>query len=213
MNEFKFRTIHEINKELGDRGYSHYNIQEVYDALKNIRVPDIHRKVIKEQFWDMFIFDAILGNAHRTEENWGYFVDSSGCYHVSNLFANEYCLTIQEDWRDADLERKKELLLRNLIIEDSEIKENQSEVEYLSIYKSVLENASKDSIFEERLERIQKAFTVKEIGAIIFKIVTAIDFLENWEQEYYIYVVVVRYAYMIQCKSFQEIWDSIKDYL
>ena len=212
-DSLKFETLNRINNNLGERGYKSYTLRNVYRTISSLNASNSNKTEIKEQFWDMLIFDAILGNTPRMDTDFGYFVDDIGCYYDAPIFSNDSCLKIQDKWKNSDVEEKRVLALKNLVAVDSsftpEVDEDWCRVDY----KSIIEASAYDAVFKERLERISKSYTAKDIGGIIFRIVDSIDFLENWEKEYYIYIVVLRYACFIQNRSFSEIWNSVKDYL
>jgi hypothetical protein len=65
-----------------------------HPLLKNI-------KGLKERFWDMFIVDALIGNADRNNSNWGILITSDGQKKIAPVYDNGNCLN--DKWDDKKL--------------------------------------------------------------------------------------------------------------
>lgn len=82
--------------EVGDSGLErdHDSYQYTYDDIvamleENRRITNVRETV--EKFWDLYVYDALLGNFDRHGANWG-FIKKDGGYRMAPIFDNGSCL-------------------------------------------------------------------------------------------------------------------------
>lgn len=65
-----------------------YTLRDILDIIqKNHKMSEIMRLLAEEQFWQMFVCDAILANRDRHPGNWGY-ITGPGVYEPAPIFDN-----------------------------------------------------------------------------------------------------------------------------
>lgn len=62
-------------------------LSDVLAAIDKI-APSGEKAAVRERFWDMFVVDALIGNADRNNENWGFLFDSAGRSEIAPVFDN-----------------------------------------------------------------------------------------------------------------------------
>lgn len=70
---------------VSDKSYTYDDI--VYMINKHTKISDEHKKQALEQFWDMCMLDAILGNRDRHHGNWGYICKGNE-YRITKIYDN-----------------------------------------------------------------------------------------------------------------------------
>lgn len=62
-------------------------LSDILAAIDSIDVP-IPKDAMRERFWDMFVVDAFIGNADRSNENWGLLVDEGRNVSLAPVYDN-----------------------------------------------------------------------------------------------------------------------------
>ena len=115
-----------IDTELSD-------IMEVIDETKKLtQINLVIVDDIKENFWNMFIIDSLIGNTDRHNGNWGLLVNTkSNQARFSPIYDWGSCLNLMLE--DKQIEYISEVELKNLAINCySCIKENGKKINYMS---------------------------------------------------------------------------------
>ena len=143
-----------IETELAD-------IMEVIEENKMIDT-----KKTKQEFWDMFVIDSIIGNTDRHNGNWGFLLNKkTGEIEFSPIYDCGSCLNPMLE--DEEIKRINEIELKNLAINCySCLKENGKKINYMSFIKQMKN--------EECNKAIKRIFAKIDID----KIKTFIDNIE-----------------------------------
>ena len=144
-----------IETELAD-------IMEVIEENKMIDT-----KKTKQEFWDMFVIDSIIGNTDRHNGNWGFLLNKkTGEIEFSPIYDCGSCLNPMLE--DEEIKRINEIELKNLAINCySCLKENGKKINYMSFIKQMKN--------EECNRAIKRIFAKIDIN----KIKTFIDNIES----------------------------------
>ena len=144
-----------IETELAD-------IMEVIEENKMIDT-----KKTKQEFWNMFVIDSIIGNTDRHNGNWGFLLNKkTGEIEFSPIYDCGSCLNPMLE--DEEIKRINEIELKNLAINCySCLKENGKKINYMSFIKQMKN--------EECNRAIKRIFAKIDIN----KIKTFIDNIES----------------------------------
>ena len=80
--------------------YTNGNTTDLKEVLSTVKNHPILKDIpeIESHFWNMFVVDALIGNADRNNYNWGIITDMSGEYiRIAPVFDNGNCLSDKWD--------------------------------------------------------------------------------------------------------------------
>ena len=108
-------------------------LNDIMEVIEESKMIDAEST--KQNFWDMFIIDSLIGNTDRHNENWGFLLNkNTGNIEFSPIYDCGSCLNPMLE--DEDLNKINEIELKNLAINCySCIKENGKKINYMSFIK------------------------------------------------------------------------------
>ncbi len=170
-----------IETELAD-------IMEVIEENKMIDT-----KKTKQEFWDMFVIDSIIGNTDRHNGNWGFLLNKkTGEIEFSPIYDCGSCLNPMRE--DEEIKRINEIELKNLAINCySCLKENGKKINYMSFIKQMKN--------EECNKAIKRIFAKIDIN----KIKTFIDNIESMSKirkNFYKQIIEKRYEILKEVNEY-----------
>lgn len=147
---------------------------------------NIDLKQLKEQFWNMFIIDCLIGNEDRHNGNWGFLKDIN---EEKLTFAPIYdcgsCLfSVYTD------EKMQECLKDNTKMQDcikntsSAIRDNGAKIKYFEFVTSLKNEHSNNALI-----RMYDRINLDEI----FKLINNIEVISNIRKEFYCKVIEGKY--------------------
>ena len=94
-----------------DRGNQH-NLQDIKDLMRRMILSKVFKTDWRQWWVDALLFDALIGNTDRHQDNWGFVIQTNGLsLRLSPLFDNgtslghERLIDKVEGWTDADVNR------------------------------------------------------------------------------------------------------------
>ena len=157
-------------------------LSDILNVLDENKI--INSAKIKEKFWNMFIIDALIGNTHRHNGNWGFLVDNQTKeVEFAPIYDCGSCLNPMID--DNKIEKLKENEIKNLAINCySCLKENGKKINYMTYIK--------DAINEECNKAIIRVF--KDINIVkINNFISEVSCMSNVRKEFYKKLINIRY--------------------
>ena len=108
-------------------------LNDIMEVIEESKMIDAEST--KQNFWDMFIIDSLIGNTDRHNGNWGFLLNkNTGNIEFSPIYDCGSCLNPMLE--DEDLNKINEIELKNLAINCySCIKENGKKINYMSFIK------------------------------------------------------------------------------
>ena len=157
-------------------------LSDIIEVLKMNNIIDINNTL--ENFWNMFIIDALIGNTDRHNGNWGFLLNKKT---NKILFAPIYdcgsCLNPMLD--DSDIDKLDEVEIKNIAINSySCIKENGKKINYMSFIKKASNKECNEAIM-----RIFNNIKILEINAFIDNQ----DCISNIRKQFYKKIIKYRY--------------------
>ena len=88
-------------------------LNDIMEVIEESKMIDAEST--KQNFWDMFIIDSLIGNTDRHNENWGFLLNkNTGNIEFSPIYDCGSCLNPMLE--DEDLKKINEIELKNLAI-------------------------------------------------------------------------------------------------
>lgn len=200
-----------------------YTYEEVIDMIdKHLKMSDTVKQKAKEQFWQMFICDAILGNRDRHKNNWGYLSNGKECRlaplydNGSSLFPDVYKVINQYA---SDFESRKEFMYDRvykfpacLLMEIRKDTSTNRLRAFRTNYAQVLKDLRKYRILAAMVKRLKEKYTDKDIFNIMQGIVRDIP-LNNIYKRFYIEIVTLRFKCLILRQDFDKAYKQVEGWL
>ncbi|MFK5883863.1 MAG: HipA domain-containing protein [Candidatus Izemoplasma sp.] len=173
-----------------DRDVYRYTYDNIIEMLEeNRKITNVKDTV--EKFWDLYIYDALLGNFDRHGSNWG-FLKENGKYRMSPIFDNGSCLfpRIVTDKQCREIMNSKaELDKRTYKFPTSQIKIGRKKSSYFDVIASL-----KYKECNEALKRIYIKIDIKKIK----KFINSLDFISSVQKEFYSTIIENRYKNILR---------------
>lgn len=180
-----------------------------------LKMPNIRKELAKQQFWDMIICDAILGNIDRHVGNLG-FLSKNGKHTLAPLYDNGNIIfygayAIIDEYRNP-LTRKE--LMHKCIHDEKKpfynIKKPDGSV--TNDYYEMFTGLSVDRPFAKAVRRFKSKFTWQNIFEVIHKVADKtylpIDYI-NFCVEY----VTIRYRCIVLRDDFDTAFNEVEELL
>ncbi len=195
---------------VSDKSYTYDDI--VYMINKHTKISDEHKKQALEQFWDMYMLDAILGNRDRHHGNWGYICKGNE-YRITKIYDNGASLfpnvnnkmnEYRKDRKNFLFERCEKFPASLLMIYDEKEKRNKrtNYYEYIGNYKKYKEmEIAYNKIKNIGLEKIYDTIKAASNNELIPELL----------RKFYIDIVCIRYMHIIERLNFDECYRRLLD--
>ncbi len=173
-----------------DRDAYQYTYEDIIEMLEeNKKLTNVTETI--ERFWDLYIFDALLGNFDRHGANWGFVKKING-YRMAPIFDNGSCLfpRITTDKQCLNIINSEvELDKRTYTFPTSQIKLGKNKSSYYEVISSL-----KFKECNEALKRVYNKIDIKKIE----KFIDILDFITPIQKEFYKTIIKHRYKKIIQ---------------
>ena len=171
---------------VSDKSYTYDDI--VYMINKHTKISDEHKKQALEQFWDMYMLDAILGNRDRHHGNWGYICKGNE-YRITKIYDNGASLFPNVNNKMNEYKKEK----RN---------KRTNYYEYIGNYKKYKEmEIAYNKIKNIGLEKIYDTIKAASNNELIPELL----------RKFYIDIVCIRYMHIIERLNFDECYRRLLD--
>ncbi|MDD3339775.1 MAG: HipA domain-containing protein [Lachnospiraceae bacterium] len=186
-----FNGVGDSSLDISEKKYL-YEYEDIICMIEaNVKLTDIAET--EEQFWKMFVVDALLGNFDRHGSNWG-FIKNDNVYRMAPVFDNGSCLFPQlntDEKIQAILSSQEEMEKRTYQFPTSQIKRRGKKSSYYDIINSLQYEGCNHA-----LKYIVDKYDAKKIG----------DFIEKTP-----FITALRkdfYKKMIQIRFEKILWES-----
>ncbi len=138
----------------------------------------------KNNFWDMFVIDSIIGNTDRHNGNWGFLVnDESNEISFAPIYDCGSCLNPMLE--DKDIELLNETEIKNLAINCySCIMINRKKINYMTYIKS-----RKNEELNKAVDRVFERIDINKINSFIDEI----SCISDTRKTFYKKIISLRY--------------------
>ena len=165
---------------------------ELTDILETIEKQQfVNPELLLENFWNVFVVDAFLGNFDRHNGNWGFIVDmKSQTAEIAPIYDCGSCLLPQADEKvmKAVLENETELNARIYQFPTSAIKNNGRKINYYDFLMSAEHEACNEAIL-----RIVPRIDMEKICAFVDEV----PYISDLQKEFYKTYIYARYEAVI----------------
>lgn len=158
---------------------------EINDIMKCLEeIKNIDLNIVKENFWDMFIIDSLIGNTDRHNGNWGFILNKkNNTLEFSPIYDCGSCLNpLLEDNELSNLSREE---IKNLVLNCySVLKINNNRINYMEFIKKHDNNDCNNAI-----KRIFNKIKISEISNLI----DSINCISDIRKKFYKDIITMRY--------------------
>lgn len=183
-----------------DREAYRYTYEDIIEMLEeNKKITNVMETV--EKFWDLYIYDALLGNFDRHGSNWG-FLKENGKYRMAPIFDNGSCLfpRITTDKQCLEIiNSEKELSKRTYKFPTSQIKLRSRKSSYFDVISSLEYKEC-----NEALKRIYAKINIEKIE----KFINSLEFISTIQKEFYNKIIEYRYKNIIKYSYLKLVGES-----
>lgn len=169
---------------------------EVSDILNVVEESEmINGEDTKENFWNMFVVDSLIGNTDRHNGNWGFLLNrKTKQIRFAPIYDCGSCLNPMQD--DSEIEKLTESEIKNLAINCySCLKENGKKINYRNYMKS-----AKNEECNKAIRRVFKKINLAQI----YQLIDGIECMSNSRKEFYKKIICLRYEIIKETYDFLE---------
>lgn len=177
-----------------------YFISEILHIFEKIHNMDF--RLVSRDFWEMVLFDAILGNNDRHPGNWSI-VKKGNERSLSPIYDNGACL-FPRAMREFGEDRRNWLIVRTLLFPNSKImwddpEKKKSRMSYIGLVNS---NIVPEYILNE--------FRQMDIESVLDQLRKENDWLSEKDWEFYYTVIKIRFLVIIQGMDFDIAYQKLE---
>lgn len=177
-----------------------YFISEILHIFEKIHNMDFNS--VAKDFWEMVLFDAILGNTDRHSGNWSI-VKKGNKRLLSPIYDNGACL-FPRAMREFGEDRRNWLIVRTLLFPNSKImlddpEKKKSRMSYIGIINSGIVP-----------EYILNEFRQMDIESVLDQLRKENDWLSEKDWEFYYTVIKLRFLVIIQGMDFNTAYQELE---
>ena len=157
-------------------------LADIMEVIEENKMIDTEKT--KQEFWDMFVIDSIIGNTDRHNGNWGFLLNKNTReIEFSPIYDCGSCLNPMLE--DEEIKKINEIELKNLAINCySCLKENGKKINYMSFIKQMKN--------EECNKAIKRIFAKIDIDKIK-KFIDNIECMSKIRKNFYKQIIERRY--------------------
>ena len=214
LHTFKDTKQSSEDTDLADKEYTYQDVLYLID--KHLKLDEQTKKKAKEQFWDMYIADAILGNRDRHWGNWG-FLTNGKTYTPAPLFDNGASLfpgvlSVISEFQDntaryAFLKQRVEVFPASLLCI------RRPDRCYRTNYKEIFSDLRKFPLLAERVREIQRRVgTWQSLGLYVRDLCCACG-MSVVLIKFYIEIVCLRYKVIVLREPFDKAYAQVEEFV
>lgn len=193
-----------------------YTYSDVIDLIeKHSKLNEKFKKQAINQFWQMFICDAILGNRDRHHGNWGYLMEKTG-YRMAPIYDNgsslfpdverqigNYVNHIKEGTELKFISERAEKFPASLFqIETSDGKTRRTN------YNEILSDLRINKTLAFQVRSIKENVGFEAVYRNTYQILQeAREFIPGIYVRFYLIIICVRYLHLIERKSIEKSYE------
>lgn len=157
-------------------------LSDILNVIEENKI--INPKQTKENFWNMFVIDSLIGNTDRHNGNWGFLLNhQTKEIKFAPIYDCGSCLNPMLE--DSQIEKLSETELKNLAINCySCLKENGKKINYMDYLKS-----RKNEACNQAIVRIFEKIDLLKINSFI----DGISCMSSIRKEFYQKILALRY--------------------
>lgn len=212
LHSFKDTKQSSVDTDIGDKEYTYSDI--IYLIDKHLKLSDRNKLKTKQQFWQMYICDAILGNRDRHWGNWGYLgKDNQTNYVPAPIYDNGASLFPGVNFALSAMMQDRKKFFRDRVFEfpASLFKVQRPDRAYRSNYYDIFSDLRINRIFAEEVRKIKQRISYKDLFAIIVGIVNTIEVpIDKSIKQFWVEIVTLRYMCIILRMNFDKAYTEVE---
>ena len=213
LHSFKDTKQSSEDTSISTKEYTYSDILYLID--KHLKINDTDKVLAKEQFWKMFICDAILANRDRHWGNWGYLSKGSE-YKFAPIYDNGACLFPDINLKIAEYvneDRKNFLWDRIEKFPASLFKIKRSDRAYRTNYYEMFSDLRFNRIFAKLVKNLKSNLSYFDVFNNISSVVFNIESLDVVYKRFFIEIVTLRYMCIILRMNYDKAYNIVENLL
>lgn len=208
LHSYKDTRQSSEDTDMSDKEYTYDDI--LYLIEKYLKLSEVDKALCIEQFWDMYIVDALLANRDRHWGNWGYLAYANNHYKVAPLYDNGACLfpsisAVIHQYPSADFMRE-----RIFTFPASLMRIKRQDRSYRTNYYEII-NSHNYKGLDARLEQFISRTSWKEIFSLAHEIIDPLD-VQKELKSFWCNVICMRYRCILCNEDFNTVYTEVMDY-
>ena len=216
LHSFKDTKQSSEDTDLSVKNYTYNDVLYLID--KHLKMSDSEKIKAKEQFWDMFICDAILANRDRHWGNWGYLSNGVN-YSIAPIYDNGATLfpgvsMVISDYIDSN-KRRDFLYDRVYTFPASLFMMERPDRPYRTNYAEMFSDLRFNKVFAGRVKFFKEKYSINDIFLKMFRVCASSDLsnLGHWYKRFYTEIVTLRYACIVKRSDFDKVYKQVEGWL
>ena len=212
-----FRDIKQSSEDtdIEDKEYTYDDV--IYLIDKHLKLEPNSKQDAKEQFWDMFILDAILANRDRHWGNWGY-LSNGNKYRIAPIYDNGNSLfpgIMHVIGRYINQDTRKEMIReRTEVFPASVFKIRRPDRNYKTNYKQMFSDLRINKLLAARVKIFKKCtweHMYKTVLYIVKKLYSELERNKVYSNlmRFYLEIIVIRYRCIILREEFDSVYNEV----
>lgn len=210
LHSFRDTKQSSEDTDIGDKDYTYDDV--LYLINKHLKMTDSEKEKTKNQFWNMFIADAICANRDRHWGNWGY-LSYEGSYKTAPIYDNGSSLfpgvlrTIN-DYKD-NKNRHQFVYDRVFTFPASLFRIRRPDRSYRSNYYEMFGDTDAYELFKKNVRNFILDNDWKDIFQFMRGITDELD-IDVFLKRFYIEIVTLRYRCIVCREDFDSAYNEIE---
>ena len=213
LHSYKDTKQSSEDTSISTKEYTYRDVLYLID--KHIKLSQENKVLAKEQFWKMFICDAILANRDRHWGNWGYLSDGVN-YRIAPIYDNGACLFPDinlkiEEYINSD---KKDFLWDRIEkFPASLFKIQRKDRSYRTNYYEMFSDLRFNRTFAKLVKNLKSNLSYFDVFNNISSVVLNIESLDVAYKRFFIEIVTLRYMCIVLRMNYDRAYNIVEDLL
>ena len=213
LHSYKDTKQSSEDTSISTKEYTYRDVLYLID--KHIKLSQENKVLAKEQFWKMFICDAILANRDRHWGNWGYLSDGVN-YRIAPIYDNGACLFPDIDLKiDEYINSDKKDFLWDRIekFPASLFKIKRPDRAYRTNYYEMFSDLRFNRTFAKLVKNLKSNLSYFDVFNNISSVVLNIESLDVAYKRFFIEIVTLRYMCIVLRMNYDRAYNIVEDLL
>lgn len=215
LHSFKDTKQSSEDTDLSNKLHEYTYDDVLYLIDKHLKMREDNKERAKEQFWNMFICDSIIGNRDRHWGNWGYLSDGDS-YRFAPLYDNGAGLfpgvnKVISSYVNPTT-RYNFLKERVFVFPASLFKIRKPDRAYRSNYAEMFKDLRINKVFARQVNYFRSNFSYTDVYKIMQHIVRDIEIPLEYSR-FYVEIVTLRYACIVLRFNFDEVFKVVERWI
>lgn len=208
LHSYKSTRQSSEDTDVTNKEYTYEDVIHMID--KHIRLSESEKKECLQQFWTMYVADAIIANRDRHWGNWGYLIDKYGNYSVAPIYDNGSSLfpgVFRQINKFPSIEFMRD---RVYVFPASVFMIQREDRPYRTNYYEIIQHAKWIGL-QQAIKDLTDKYTWQDIFELAFVIINPLD-IDPRIKEFWVEIICFRYRCIICNEELDSIYNEVINY-